>query len=69
MNKPTNNQLTQFMCILQCLGMEKQEILQITTLLKTEKHLTEVVNRLEKNEFKVTPQEVMNICSQVIKGN
>ena len=67
MSQPTENQLTQFMRMLQCLGMEKQEILQITTLLGTTENLTEVVDRLEEKAFTVTAQEAMDICAAVIQ--
>ena len=67
MSQPTENQLTQFMRMLQCLGMEKQEILQITTLLGTTENLTEVVDRLEGKAFTVTAQEAKDICAAVIQ--
>lgn len=67
MNEHTRKQLTHFMGILKCLGLEKEDIFAICSALETEDMLIEIVDRLEAKDFKVTPQETMNICCQVIK--
>ena len=69
MNEYTSNKIRAFMHILKELGLNKTEICGICSLLKTEEMLQEMLNRLESKEFKTTPQETMNICSQVIKEN
>ena len=67
MNNNIENPTTAFMCILRLCGMEKQDILQITALLKTTENMNRVVDRLETKDFKATPQETMKICAEVIK--
>ena len=67
MNEHTRKQLTDFMSILKCLGLEKDDIIGICSFLETEDMLIEIVQRLKAKDFKVTPQETMNICCQVIK--
>ena len=67
MNEYTSKKIGAFMGILKKLGLQKEEIFAICSLLKTEEMLQEMLNRLEKENFKTSPQETLNICSQVIK--
>ena len=67
MNKHTEEQLTRFMGILKALGVDKEQIFGICSLLETEDMMLEIVDRLESREFQLTPQETMNICGGVIK--
>ena len=36
-------------------------------MMETEEMAQEILDRLEYNDFKTTPQETMNICAAVIK--
>ena len=67
MNEHTRKQITRFMGILKALGLTKEEIFGICSALKTEDMLLDMVNRMKAKDFKLTPQETMNICCQVIK--
>lgn len=69
MNKHTEEQLIRFMRILIKLGLTKDEVCGICSFLKTEDMMLEMVERLKAKDFKVTPQEAMNICAGVIKEN
>ena len=69
MNQHTEEQLTRFMGILKALKVPKEQIFGICSFLKTEKMMIEMVERLKTKEFKVSPQEAMNICAGVIKEN
>lgn len=69
MKEPAKTQQVNFMRILIKLGLNKNEVCGITSLLKTEDMLMDALDRLGKKNFKVTPQETMNICGQVIKEN
>ncbi|MBR7132352.1 MAG: hypothetical protein IKD04_02360 [Clostridia bacterium] len=69
MNEHTTRQITRFMGILKAMGLTKEEIFGICSLMKTEEMPWEIIQRLKAKDFKVTPQETMNICGQVIKEN
>ena len=69
MYKPTEEQLVQFMKILIRIGLEKDQIMGLCCFLKSDDMMNEMVNRLKAKEFKVTPQEAMNICVGVVKEN
>ena len=69
MNEYTRKKIGAFMGILKKLGLQKEEIFAISSLMKTEEMMLEIVDRLEAKDFKLTPQETMNICGQVIKEN
>ena len=69
MNKHTEEQIMTFMRILTKLGLEEDGVCGICSLLKTEDMMFEVLDRLEAKDFKLTPQETMNICAGVIKKN
>lgn len=69
MNKHTEDQLTRFMGILKALKVPKEQIFGICSFLKTEDMMMEMIRRLKAKDFKVTPQEAMNICTGVIKEN
>ncbi len=66
MNEHTQMQLTRFMGILKALKLTKDDIFGICSFLRTEEMMMEMVRRLKAKDFKVTPQEAMNICCQVI---
>lgn len=69
MNKHTEEQLTRFMGILKALKVPKEQIFGICSFLKTEDMMLEMLDRLEAKDFKMTPQEAMNICAGVIEEN
>lgn len=69
MNKHTEAQLKDFMTILKTLNVEKKQIIGICSMMKNEEMVLEIVKRLKKENFQLTPQETVNICSQVIKEN
>ena len=69
MNKHTQEQLTRFMGILKALKVPKEQIFGICSFLETEEMMMEMVRRLEAKDFKVTPQEAMDICGKVIMEN
>ena len=69
MNKHTQEQLTRFMGILKALKVPKEQIFGICSLLKTEEMMVEMVRRMEARDFKLTPQETLNICGDVIEEN
>lgn len=54
------------MGILKSLGVDKEQILGICTMLETEDMMLEMVDKLEEKNFDLTPQETVNICYQVI---
>ena len=69
MNEHTEKQITTFMRILIALGLNETEILGICAMLKTEDMLFEMLDKMEEKDFKLTPQETMNICGGVIKAH
>ena len=69
MNEYTKKKIMAFMRILTKIGLEKEQVLGICSFLKTEEMMLEMIDRLEEKDFKVTPQEAMNICCAVIKEN
>ncbi len=69
MNEYTTKKLQAFMRMLMKLGLSKEEVCGISSLMKTEEMMLEIVDRLEAKDFKLTPQETINICGQVIKEN
>ena len=57
-----------FVGILKNLGFSKEEVIGIGAFVgENEQMMTEIVDRLEEKQFKVTTQEAMNIIAQVIK--
>ena len=57
-----------FVGILKNLGFSKEEVMGIGAFVgENEQMMTEIVDRLEEKQFKVTTQEAMNIIAQVIK--
>ena len=69
MNEHTEKQLIEFMSILKALKLSKIEILGICSMLKTEDMLFEMLDKMKEKDFKLTPQETMNICGGVIKAH
>ena len=69
MNEHTEKQLIEFMSILIALGLNETEILVICSMLKTEDMLFEMLDKMKEKDFKLTPQETMNICGGVIKAH
>ena len=69
MNEHTEKQLIEFMSILKALKLSKIEILGICSMLETEDMLFEMLDKMEEKDFKLTPQETMNICGGVIKAH
>ena len=67
MNRHTEEQLTRFMGILKALKLTKEEIFGICTFMKTEEMMMEVLEEMEKKDFKLTKQEIMNIVGEVVK--
>lgn len=67
MNRHTEKQLTRFMGILKALKLTKEEIFEICTFIKTEEMMMEVLEEMEKKDFKLTKQEIMNIVGEVVK--
>ena len=67
MNRYTEEQLTRFMGILKALKLTKEEIFGICTFMKTEEMMMEVLEEMEKKDFKLTKQEIMNIVGEVVK--
>lgn len=57
-----------FVGILKNLGFSKEEVIGIGAFVgENEQMMTEIVDRLEEKQFKVTTQEAMNIIAQVIE--
>ena len=69
MNEHTEKQLIEFMSILKALKLSKIEILGICSMLETEDMLFEMLDKMKEKDFKLTPQETMNICGDVIKAH
>ena len=69
MNEYTKEKLEAFMQILIKLGLSKDQVCGICSSLKTEDMMLEMLDRLEERDFKLTPQETINICCAVIKEN
>ena len=69
MNEHTEKQLIEFMSILKALKLSKIEILGICSMLETEDMLFEMLDKMKEKDFKLTPQETMNICGGVIKAH
>ncbi len=69
MREPTEKQYIEFMSILKALKLSKIEILGISSMLETEDMLFEMLDKMEEKDFKLTPQETMNICGGVIKAH
>ena len=69
MNEHTEKQITTFMSILIALGLSETEILGICSMLETEDMLFEMLEKMVEKDFKLTPQETMNICGGVIKAH
>ena len=69
MNEHTEKQLIEFMSILKTLELTETEIIGICSMLKTEDMLFEMLDKMEEKDFKLTPQETMNICGGVIKAH
>ena len=69
MNEHTEKQITTFMRILIALGLNETEILGICSMLETEDMLFEMLEKMVEKNFKLTPQETMNICGGVIKAH
>lgn len=59
-----------FVGILKNLGFSKEEVMGIGAFVgENEQMMSEIVDRLEEKQFKVTTQEAMNIIGQVIEEN
>ena len=69
MREPTEKQYIEFMSILKALKLSKIEILGICSMLETEDMLFEMLDKMKEKDFKLTPQETMNICGGVIKAH
>lgn len=69
MNEYTRNKIEAFMEVLIELGLEKDQVCGICSMMKTEEMMLEILDRLEVREFKLTPQETLNICGDVIEEN
>ena len=69
MNEYTRNKIEAFMEVLIELGLEKDHVCGICSMMKTEEMMLEILDRLEAREFKLTPQETLNICGKVIMEN
>lgn len=69
MNEHTRKQMSRFITILKNLGLTEEQTLGICSMMKTEDMVLEIVQTLEDKDFNLTPQEVMNIASSVIKRN
>ena len=66
MNEYTAKKIRAFMRILKKLGVSKDEICGICSLLKTEDMLLEIVDRLEERNFKLSPEETVDLCLKII---
>ena len=69
MREPTEKQYIEFMSILKALKLSKIEILGICSMLETEDMLFEMLDKMKEKDFKLTPQETMNICGGVIEAH
>lgn len=69
MNEYTREKLAALMRILIRLGLSKDQAVGVCSMMKTEEMAIEIVDRLEAKNFKLTPQETMNICGDVIMKN
>ena len=58
-----------FMSILIQLGLDADSVMGISSMMDNEDMMIEIVDRLEAKDFKVSPQETLNICGQVIEEN
>lgn len=67
MIEPTENQTMNFMSVLIKLGLNENEVCGIVSAIKSESMLIEMLDKMEENNFKLTPRQTMNICCQVIK--
>ena len=66
LNNYTREKIGAFIQILKSLGVEKEQIRGVCGMLETEDMMHEILDRLEAEGFKTTPQETMNICGEVI---
>jgi len=67
MNEYTEKQLSRFMSILIAMGLAKDEVIGIASMMETEELTTAVLEALHQKEFKSSHQETMNIICKVIK--
>lgn len=68
MNELTEKQIIAFMSILIKLDLNQTQVLGISPMLKNEKMMFEMLDKMVEKDFKLTPQETMNICGGVIKA-
>jgi len=66
MNEHTEKQLSRFMSVLKHMGLTKEEIFGICSMMKTEEMPWEIMQELKARNFIASKQETMNICGQVI---
>ena len=69
MNELTEEQIIAFMSILIKLDLNQTQVLGISDMLKNEEMLFEMMEKMVEKDFKLTPQETMNICGGVIKAH
>ena len=69
MNELTEEQIIAFMSILIKLDLNQTQALGISAMLKNEEMLFEMLEKMVEKDFKLTPQETMNICGGVIKAH
>lgn len=67
MNEHTEKQLSRFMSILIAMGLTKEEVIGIASMMETEELATAVLEALHQKEFKTSHQETLNIIGRVIK--
>ncbi len=57
------------MKLLKSLGLDKDTICGIASMMRSDEDILTIVDRLEAMNFKTTPQETLKICAAVIKEN
>ncbi len=67
MNEYTQEQLTRICGILKSIGLQKEQIFGIMSMLETEEMATELVEKIAEKNFNLTPQETMNLFAQIVK--
>ena len=69
MNELTEEQIIAFMSILIKLDLNQTQVLGISAMLKNEEMLFEMLEKMVEKDFKLTPQETVNICGGVIEAH
>ena len=69
MNEYTRNKIEALMGILIELGLTKDQVCGVCSMMEKEEMVIEIAKQLKAKDFKLTPQETLNICGKVIMEN